>query len=107
MMNPPPRQIRDRQQRACQLPGWHPGKSGAFSVLARILLLGFGGQAALGMGDPYSFQSIAAVVIGGAYILGSRGHYVGTVAGSISLVALVSLPRRWRYPSMGAASSMA
>jgi ribose transport system permease protein len=56
-MNPPPRQIRDRQQRACQLPGWHPGESGTFSALARILLLGFGGQVALGMGDPYSFQS--------------------------------------------------
>ena len=39
------------------------------------MLVGFGGQAALGMGDPYLFQSIAAVVIGGVYILGGRGHY--------------------------------
>jgi ribose transport system permease protein len=33
--------------------------SGIFSALAGIMLVGFGGQAALGMGDPYLFQSIA------------------------------------------------
>ncbi|MBN8803215.1 MAG: hypothetical protein J0H05_16345, partial [Stenotrophomonas acidaminiphila] len=39
--------------------------SGFFSALAGVMLVGFGGQASLGMGDPYLFQSIAAVVIGG------------------------------------------
>ena len=43
------------------------------------------------MGDPYLFQSIAAVVIGGIYILGGRGYYLGTVAGAIVLIALVSV----------------
>ena len=47
--------------------------SGMFSALAGIMLVGFGGQAALGMGDPYLFQSIAAVVIGAWHILGGRG----------------------------------
>ena len=59
--------------------------------LAGIALIGFGGSATLGMGDPYLFQSIAAVVIGGTYILGGRGHYTGTVAGAIVLTALVSV----------------
>jgi ribose transport system permease protein len=65
--------------------------SGLFAALAGIALVGFGGSATLGMGDPYLFQSIAAVVIGGTYILGGRGHYTGTVAGAIVLTALVSV----------------
>jgi ribose transport system permease protein len=75
--------------------------SGMFSALAGIILVGFGGQASLGMGDPYLFQSIAAVVIGGVYILGGRGHYLGTVAGSITLVALVSVLLAMRMPEYG------
>lgn len=75
--------------------------SGFFSALAGIMLVGFGGQAALGMGDPYLFQSIAAVVIGGVYILGGRGSYVGTVAGSISLVVLVSVLLALNMPDYG------
>jgi ribose transport system permease protein len=65
--------------------------SGVFAALAGIALTGFGGSATLGMGDPYLFQSIAAVVIGGTYILGGRGHYIGTVAGAIVLTALISV----------------
>ncbi len=65
--------------------------SGMFAALAGIALAGFGGSATPGMGDPYLFQSIAAVVIGGTYILGGRGHYLGTVAGAIVLTALVSV----------------
>ncbi len=65
--------------------------SGMFAALAGIALVGFGGSATLGMGDPYLFQSIAAVVIGGTYILGGRGSYLGTVAGAIVLTTLVSV----------------
>jgi ribose transport system permease protein len=75
--------------------------SGLFAALAGIMLVGFGGQASLGMGDPYLFQSIAAVVIGGVYILGGRGHYLGTVAGSISLVALISVLMALNMPEYG------
>ena len=53
------------------------------------------------MGDPYLFQSIAAVVIGGVSILGGRGHYLGTVAGSITLVALVSVLLAENMPDWG------
>jgi ribose transport system permease protein len=77
------------------------GLSGFFSALAGIMLVGFGGQAALGMGDPYLFQSIAAVVIGGVYILGGRGGYVGTAAGAITLVALVSVLLALNMPDYG------
>jgi ribose transport system permease protein len=75
--------------------------SGLFSALAGIMLVGFGGQAALGMGDPYLFQSIAAVVIGGVYILGGRGHYLGSVAGAISLTVLVSVLLAFNMPDYG------
>jgi ribose transport system permease protein len=75
--------------------------SGLCSALAGIMLVGFGGQASLGMGDPYLFQSIAAVVIGGVYILGGRGHYVGTVAGAISLVTLISVLMAVNMPEYG------
>ncbi len=77
------------------------GLSGLFSAVAGIMLVGFGGQAALGMGDPYLFQSIAAVVIGGVYILGGRGGYVGTAAGAITLVALVSVLLAMNMPDYG------
>jgi ribose transport system permease protein len=77
------------------------GLSGFFSALAGIMLVGFGGQAALGMGDPYLFQSIAAVVIGGVYILGGRGGYIGTAAGAVTLVALVSVLLAMNMPDYG------
>lgn len=75
--------------------------SGLFAALAGIMLAGFGGQASLGMGDPYLFQSIAAVVIGGVYILGGRGGYVGALAGSIVLVTLVSVLLAVNMPDYG------
>ena len=75
--------------------------SGMFSALAGIILVSFGGQASLGMGDPYLFQSIAAVVIGGVYILGGRGNYLGTTAGAITLVALVSVLLAENMPDYG------
>ena len=75
--------------------------SGLFAALAGILLVGFGGQASLGMGDPYLFQSIAAVVIGGVYMLGGRGHYLGTAAGAVTLVALVSVLLAMNMPDYG------
>jgi ribose transport system permease protein len=75
--------------------------SGMFSALAGIMLVGYGGGATLGMGDPYLFQSIAAVVIGGVYILGGRGHYIGVVAGSICLVTLVTVLLALNVPEYG------
>jgi ribose transport system permease protein len=75
--------------------------SGLFAAFAGIVLVGYGGQPALGMGDPYLFQSITAVVIGGISILGGRGHYLGAVAGSITLVALVTVLQAENMPDYG------
>lgn len=75
--------------------------SGLFSAMAGILLVGFGGQASLGMGAPYLFQSIAAVVIGGVSILGGRGSYLGAAAGAVSLTALVSVLLALNMPEYG------
>jgi ribose transport system permease protein len=75
--------------------------SGMFSALAGIVLVSYGGQPTLGLGDPFLFQSIAAAVIGGISILGGRGNYLGTVAGAISLVALISLLQAENMPEYG------
>jgi ribose transport system permease protein len=75
--------------------------SGAFAALAGIVLVAYGGQPTLGMGDPFLFQSIAAVVIGGISILGGRGNYLGTVAGAIGLVGLISLLQAENMPEYG------
>ena len=67
--------------------------SGISAVLAGLLLVGYVGNAYLGMGDPYLFSAVAAVAIGGASILGGSGHYAGTIAGAISLTLInVVLP---------------
>jgi ribose transport system permease protein len=75
--------------------------SGMFAAFGGIVLVAYSGQASLGMGDPYLFQSIAAAVIGGVAILGGRGHYLGTLAGSITLVALVSVLLSENMPDWG------
>jgi len=53
------------------------------------------------MGDPYLFSSIAAVVIGGASILGGRGTYWGTIAGAIFLTVLTSVLQEYNISEAG------
>ncbi len=65
--------------------------SAVFGAVAGLVLLGFTGQAFNGMGDEYQFATIAAVIVGGASILGGRGHYLGTIGGAILLTVLTSL----------------
>lgn len=65
--------------------------SGLFGAFAGIFLTGFVGYAYLGMGNDYLLSSVAAVVIGGASILGGSGKYAGTVAGAIILTVLTTL----------------
>jgi ribose transport system permease protein len=43
------------------------------------------------MGDPYLLPAIAAVVLGGANVLGGKGTYLGTVAGVILITLLQSI----------------
>jgi ribose transport system permease protein len=64
--------------------------SGFTAILTGIMLTGYSAQSFLGMGNPYLLPSIAAVVIGGASILGGRGHYIGTLGGAIFLSLLTS-----------------
>jgi ribose transport system permease protein len=62
--------------------------SGLCSALAGVMLAGYGNQSFLGLGDPYLLLSLAAVVVGGASILGGRGLYVGVVGGAIILTTI-------------------
>lgn len=57
--------------------------SGASAAVGAVLLVGYSGQAYLGMGDNYLLPSIAIVVIGGTSIFGGRGSYVQTIAGAL------------------------
>jgi ribose transport system permease protein len=75
--------------------------SGLFAALTGILLTAYDGSATLGMGDPYLFESIAAVVIGGVSIAGGRGHYLGSLAGAVTLTALVSVLLAKNMPTYG------
>ena len=55
--------------------------SGVFAALTGSLLLGWSGGAFIGVGDPYLFTTLAAVVIGGTSLLGGSGGYGFTVIG--------------------------
>ena len=65
--------------------------SALFAALAGVLLLGFTGSAYGDVGQPYLFQTIAAVVVGGASLLGGRGSYLGTLAGAAVLTEINTL----------------
>jgi ribose transport system permease protein len=65
--------------------------SALFAAAAGVLLLGFTGSAYADVGQPYLFQSIAAVVIGGTALTGGQGGYLGTVAGALVLTELNTL----------------
>ena len=55
--------------------------AGGLSAFGGVLLAGYASKAAQAMGDAYLLPAIAAVVLGGASILGGRGSYIGTIAG--------------------------
>jgi ribose transport system permease protein len=80
---------------------------GLFSAVAGIGLAAYDGEASLGIGDPFLFQSISAVVIGGASILGGRGSYWGTVAGAIFVVVLPAVLQEYQPPNPEAARKIA
>lgn len=62
--------------------------SALFAAVAGVLLLGFTGSAYGDVGQPYLFQTIAAVVIGGTALVGGRGSFLGTVAGAVVLTQI-------------------
>ena len=65
--------------------------SALFAATAGILLLGFTGSAYGDVGQPYLFQTVAAVVIGGTTLVGGRGGLVGTIAGAAVLIEINTL----------------
>jgi ribose transport system permease protein len=74
---------------------------GLCAGLAGVLLAGYSTKAYQGMGDAYLLPSIAAVVIGGTYILGGRGRYAGTVVGTILITLLSSVLSVMQMPEAG------
>ncbi|PSC05516.1 ABC transporter permease [Alsobacter soli] len=75
--------------------------SGACAGLAGVLLAGYSTKAYQGMGVPYVLPAIAAVVIGGANILGGSGRYAGTVVGVVLIVLLNSVLSIMQMPEAG------
>ena len=64
--------------------------SGAMSALTGAVLLGWSGGGFIGVGQPYLFMTLAAVVIGGTSLLGGHGGYGFTVIGVLVLQVLTS-----------------
>ena len=97
------------RERATYLSGVDPQRvtliafmiSGGLAAFAGVLLAGYASKAAQAMGDPYLLPAIAAVVLGGASILGGRGNYLGTVAGVILVTLLQSILSVMQIPEAG------
>ena len=64
--------------------------SGLAATVGGLLLVGYSGQAYLGMGDAYLLPAIAVVVIGGTSIFGGKGSYVQTAAGVLLITVIES-----------------
>ncbi len=75
--------------------------SGGLSAFGGVLLAGYASKAAQSMGDAYLLPSIAAVVLGGASILGGKGSYLGTVAGVVLITLLQSILSVMQMPEAG------
>jgi len=61
------------------------------SAMVGIVLVGFTGQGEAGVGDPYLFLSLAAVLVGGTSLVGARGDYWRTVLGALIMTLFTSL----------------
>lgn len=65
--------------------------SAVMAAIAGVLLVGLGGAADVGVGAPYLFTTVAAVVVGGTSLLGGRGGYERTIPGCFLIVMLSTL----------------
>lgn len=70
---------------------WAYAVSGTMAAVTGMLLLGFSGGGFVGVGDPYLFTTITAVVLGGTSLLGGAGGYGLTVIGVLVLQVLTSV----------------
>ena len=64
--------------------------SSLFAAVAGILLAGFSGGADAGVGQPYLFQTVAAVVVGGTALVGGQGGYLRTLAGALLITEITT-----------------
>ncbi len=64
--------------------------SAFMAAMVGILLAGFSGSGDSSIGDPYLFQSLTAVVIGGT-AFGARGDYWRTILGTLILTELTTV----------------
>lgn len=62
--------------------------SACFSAVVGVLLAGFVGADDSGLGDPYLFQGLTAVIVGGTTFFGTRGDYTHTAVGALLLTEL-------------------
>ncbi|MGQ9851361.1 MAG: ABC transporter permease [Aggregatilineaceae bacterium] len=72
--------------------------SSVSAVTAGILLGGFAGVS-MNVGDGYELEAIAAVVLGGAMLMGGKGSMPTAMAGALSLRALFTLLNLLGLPS--------
>lgn len=75
--------------------------SGAAATFGGVVLAGYVGTTYIDVGAPYLFTSIAAVIVGGASILGGRGTYSGTIAGALTLTVLSALLPEFKLSDAG------
>jgi ribose transport system permease protein len=57
------------------------------SALVGVLVAGFTGSVDASIGDPYLFQSVVAVIVGGT-VFGGPGDYTRTVVGALFVTVL-------------------
>lgn len=65
--------------------------SAVFAAIVGILFAGYSGAADDSVGQPYLFETITAVVVGGTSLLGGRGGYGRTIAGALIISQLTTL----------------
>jgi len=65
--------------------------SAVASAAVGMLLTGFTGAGDAGVGTPYLFLTIAAVLVGGTSLVGARGDYWRTVLGAMILTLITTL----------------
>jgi len=65
--------------------------SASIASLTGVLLVGYAGQAFLGLGGSYLLTSVVVAVIGGVSLAGGRGDYIAVVIAALFLTVLTSL----------------
>jgi ribose transport system permease protein len=65
--------------------------SAVLAAVVGILFAGYSGAADDTVGQPYLFETITAVVVGGTSLLGGRGGYGRTIAGALIISQLTTL----------------